>query len=390
MVPEKRGLICSWPSLKLCLLIGVICSGISYLFFTHEAAKISTELTKSLIYNTVKISFQGTSPTPRTSRQKQLLKSQGHITTLRPQLTTPFHLKVNQTTQNKEKHQDPVPYKFLIQEEDKCKNTTPFLVFLICTTEHEKLRRNSIRKTWGNESLVPGFPVVRLFLLGVKNQGSTEAIREESRMFQDIIQQDFKDTYSNLTLKVLMGMKWVATYCPKAHFVMKTDSDMFVNTEYLIQKLLVTISTSQLYFTGFPMRRYPPIRNRRSKWYMPFDLYPGSVYPDFCSGTGYVFSGSLATMVYQTSFSVRVLPLEDVYVGLCLQKMGVRVTAPPRFSLFNPFKIPFKPCVYNKLITSHYISPNELLKFWDLIQKKKHECFQNLNGQPPPFIFVHN
>ncbi|XP_074076991.1 beta-1,3-galactosyltransferase 1-like [Macrotis lagotis] len=390
MVPEKRGLICFWPSLKQCLLIIVIFLGINYFLFTYQSAKISTTLTKPLLFNRVKISCQGTSLTPWTSRQKQLPKSQGNITTLRPKLTTPFHLKINQTTQIEEKHQDPVPYRFLIQEKDKCKKTTPFLVYLICTTEHERLKRNNIRKTWGNESLVPGFSVVRLFLLGVKNQGSTEAIREESRMFQDIIQQDFQDNYSNLTLKVLMGMKWVATYCPKAQFVMKTDTDMFVNTEYLIQKLLVTISTSQLYFTGFPMRKYRPIRDSRNKWYMPFDLYPGEVYPDFCSGTGYVFSGSLATLIYQASFSVRVLPLEDVYVGLCLQKIGVNVTAPPRISLFNPFKIPFKPCVYNKLITSHHISPNELLIFWDIIQKTKQNCFQNLSGQPPPFIFSHN
>ncbi|XP_020827386.1 beta-1,3-galactosyltransferase 1-like [Phascolarctos cinereus] len=374
MAHGKTALMCFWPSRKLCLLIGVVCSGISFFFFTPEEVKTSIKATKQLIFNSQKIPFQGMSPPYEATGEKYLL----NITTPRLQLTIPSHLKVNLTTpKNEEMPKDPVPYTFLIREEDKCKKTAPFLVFLICTKESEKLRRDNIRKTWGNESVVPGFSVVRLFLLGVQKQGSTEAIRKESMMYRDIIQQDFIDTYRNLTLKVLMGMKWVASYCPNAHFVMKTDTDMFINTEYLIQKLLVTISASQLYFTGFTMRKYRPIRNTRNKWYMPFDMYPGKVYPDFCSGTGYVFSGSLATMIYQVSFSVKVLPLEDVYVGLCLQKIGVRVSSPPRHSLFNPHKVRFKPCVYNKLITSHFISPNELLIFWDQMQKEKHACFKN-------------
>ncbi|XP_068930569.1 beta-1,3-galactosyltransferase 1-like [Petaurus breviceps papuanus] len=381
MAGEKTGLTCSWPSMKLCFLIGVIWSGISYFLFTLQVAKTSIMATKQLIFNSQKILYQGTSPPQEATGGKHLL----NITTPRLQLTTLSHLKVKETTpKNEEMHKDPVPYTFLIQEEDKCKKTAPFLVFLICTTENEKLKRDNIRKTWGNESLVPGFSVVRLFMLGVQKQGSTEAIRRESRMHRDIIQQDFQDTYHNLTLKVLMGMKWVASYCPNARFVMKTDSDVFVNTEYLIQKLLVKISTSELYFTGFPMRKCHPIRNSMSKWYMPLDMYPGEFYPDFCSGTGYVFSGSLATMIYQVSFSIKVLHLEDVYVGLCLQKMGVRVSSPPRISLFNPFKVKFNPCVYNKIITAHYISSNEMLIFWDKIQEAKDECFKNTTSHLLP------
>ncbi|XP_044532222.1 beta-1,3-galactosyltransferase 2-like [Gracilinanus agilis] len=378
MAHKKRGLTCSWLSMKLCLLTAVICSGVSYFLFTSRANQTSVLATKQVIFYSQRNPFQETSLTLEVAGEKEHLKNKGNNTTLRLHLTTLSHLKTNNTTpKNEEYHKDPLPYTFLIPEEDKCKETTPFLVFLICTKENEKLRRNNIRKTWGNESLVPGFSVVRLFMLGVQKQGSTEAIKEESRMYRDIIQQDFQDTYHNLTLKVLMGMKWVASYCPNAQFVMKTDTDMFVNTEYLIQKLLVTISTSKLYFTGFPMRKYHPIRHKESKWYMPLEVYPENFYPDFCSGTGYVFSGRLATMIYQVSFNVKILHLEDVYVGLCLQKMGVIVSSPPRVSLFNTFKVPFNPCVYNKLITSHYMSPNELLTFWELMQKKKHNCFQN-------------
>ncbi|TEA31779.1 hypothetical protein DBR06_SOUSAS14110020, partial [Sousa chinensis] len=55
----------------------------------------------------------------------------------------------------------------------------------------------------------------------------------------------------NLTHKVLMGIKWVTIYDSSVHFFMKTDSDMCVRREILIQKLLATISPSKLYFSGF-------------------------------------------------------------------------------------------------------------------------------------------
>ena len=43
----------------------------------------------------------------------------------------------------------------------------------------------------------------------------------------------FQDTYRNLTLKTVMGLKWSAIFCPQAKFVMKTDDDIFVNLPFL-------------------------------------------------------------------------------------------------------------------------------------------------------------
>ena len=43
----------------------------------------------------------------------------------------------------------------------------------------------------------------------------------------------FQDTYRNLTLKTVMGLKWSAIFCPQARHVMKTDDDIFVNVPLL-------------------------------------------------------------------------------------------------------------------------------------------------------------
>ena len=49
--------------------------------------------------------------------------------------------------------------------------------------------------------------------------------------------ENFIDSYGNLTLKTMMGLKWASRYCWRAKFVYKVDDDMFVNVENLLKYL---------------------------------------------------------------------------------------------------------------------------------------------------------
>lgn len=276
------------------------------------------------------------------------------------------------------------PFPYIINEPDKCiqSEPTPFLVLLIATEARKVEARNAIRQTWGNESVAPTLGFIRLFMLG-KNEGELGLLQQrtleaESQRHHDIIQQDFLDSYKNLTIKTLMGMNWVAMHCPQASYVMKTDSDMFVNTEYLIYKLLrPEEKPKKNYFTGNNMRGFAPNRNKNSKWYMPPELYPSDKYPTFCSGTGYVFSGDLASKIYRASLSIRRLHLEDVYVGICLAKLQIEPMPPPNEFLFNHWRVSYSSCKYSHLITSHGFHPNELLKYWHHLKSNKHHTCIN-------------
>lgn len=274
------------------------------------------------------------------------------------------------------------PYRYILNEPFKCRNSSPFLILLIAAEPSQADARNAIRQTWGNESAALGLGFLRLFLLGTGRKTDAflqSSIEEESHVYHDIIQQDYQDTYYNLTIKTLMGMNWVATHCPHASYVMKTDSDMFVNTEYLIQKLLKPeLPPKKRYFTGYLMRGYAPNRNKDSKWYMPPELYPSERYPIFCSGTGYVFSGDMAELIYQASLSIRRLHLEDVYVGICLAKLRIDPIPPPNEFLFNHWRVSYSSCKYSHLITSHQFQPNELIKYWNHLQSNKHNACINM------------
>ncbi|XP_077071914.1 beta-1,3-galactosyltransferase 2 [Siphateles boraxobius] len=271
------------------------------------------------------------------------------------------------------------PYEYILNEPNACLLRAPFLVFLISVEPKKTDARDAIRKTWGNEIMEGDLGFIRLFFIGVNNDtqrnGSKlqHTIEDESRQHHDIIQQDYRDTYNNLTLKTLMGMYWITKYCPEATYVMKTDSDMFVNTEYLVQKFLKPMGhLTQKYFTGHLMTGFSPIRNKESKWYMPPEMYHGRRYPTFCSGTGYVFSGDVAQRIYVVSLSIPRLHLEDVYVGFCLAKLRIEPVPPPNNELFNHWRVPYSSCKYSNLITSHGFHPDELIQNWQHLQSNKH------------------
>ncbi|XP_060784798.1 beta-1,3-galactosyltransferase 1 [Neoarius graeffei] len=265
---------------------------------------------------------------------------------------------------------NPHAFDFIINEPKKCETNVPFLVILISTTHKEFDARQAIRETWGDESTFSDLRIITLFLLGRSTDNMlNQMVEQESQIFHDIVVEDFVDSYHNLTLKTLMGMRWVATFCNQAKYVMKTDSDIFVNMDNLVYKLLKPdTKPRRRYFTGYVING-SPIRDIRSKWYMPRDLYPESKYPPFCSGTGYVFSADVAELIYKTSLHTRLLHLEDVYVGVCLRKLGIH---PYQNSGFNHWKMAYSLCRYRRVITVHQISPEEIHRIWNDMSSKKH------------------
>ena len=50
---------------------------------------------------------------------------------------------------------------------------------------------------------------------------TNERVKDESRCYGDILQENFIETYNNLTIKSLMMVKFVAVYEPKAQLVFK-------------------------------------------------------------------------------------------------------------------------------------------------------------------------
>ncbi|KAL7983615.1 hypothetical protein Chor_000491 [Crotalus horridus] len=263
--------------------------------------------------------------------------------------------------------------QFLLVPHSDCSQIPPFLVILVTSSPTDLKVRVIIRETWGKKRLIANKLIVTYFLLGITlNPEEQVAVINESLKYGDIIQKSFVDTYYNLTLKTMMGIEWIHKFCSQSSFVMKADSDVFVNTYYLTELLLKKIQKTR-FFTGFLKQNDHPIRKISSKWYMSKNEYPRNVYPPFCSGTGYVFSTDVASLVYRISDNITFVKLEDVFIGLCLAELGIKPENLHSKQTFFPERLKFSPCRFKQIVTSHFVKPHELMIYWNALEKSMDE-----------------
>ncbi len=130
-------------------------------------------------------------------------------------------------------------------------------------------------KRWANKNLAQGLRV--LFVVGKSsNETINKKLKEEYQIYGDIIQEDFADTYKNLTLKTIMSIKWASTYCSNAKYLLKIDDDMIVNAPKLV-KWLETNTYSNTFLCN-PLWKSEVIRDNTSKFYMSKQDYYEDTY----------------------------------------------------------------------------------------------------------------
>ena len=141
---------------------------------------------------------------------------------------------------------NPHPFRYIINTRRLCDNDGDdvfLLIYVHTAIDHHK-RRNVIRQTWGDVTLYD-VRVRVVFFLGsppdiTSKENRTEAqnlLHFEADEYGDIVQEDFIDTYHNLTYKGVAALKWIVNSCRRAKFVLKTDDDIFVNMFMLIRHL---------------------------------------------------------------------------------------------------------------------------------------------------------
>ncbi|KAG8441348.1 hypothetical protein GDO86_006906 [Hymenochirus boettgeri] len=266
-------------------------------------------------------------------------------------------------------------YPYHIEEASRCKGEVPLLMLLIPSVPQDVVIRDTVRKTWANESLIPGISIKRVFLLGIPSNNETQvAVEQESSVFHDIVQQDFMDTYHNLTLKTLMGLEWVSRFCPQAKYVMKIDTDMFFNPWFLVRNILEPDKPTKVGFiTGQVIIGASPFRDPNNKWYIPVSLYPENQYPVYCSGTGYVFSNDLSSRIYNVGVEIPIFPFEDVFVGMCVKKLGMEFSRQGGY-YFSQYRLQYNGCHFTKMVTVHQYSSEDLVKLWPDFLKAMETC----------------
>lgn len=279
--------------------------------------------------------------------------------------------------------EDPHEYAYIHNPTDLCMSNEVyenlFLLILVASHPENVRRRYFIRKTWGSQSLFYASSKTRtVFLLGrdlTSNHTTHNQVTQEFLYHNDILQEDFVDTYLNLTIKSIMGLKWVSRFCPKATFVMKTDDDMLINIDRLLAYLQRASTTS---FFGGKMAKTTVIRDYDNKFFVPRSVYPKDVYPPYCEGLGYLMSYDVVHKLYFTSLTTPLFPWEDVYIGMLLTQLPIKLINIPNFFAEGWYfdendRIKLTRYAISKLracFTFHSLSQNEMFQIWEMWRKK--------------------
>ena len=203
------------------------------------------------------------------------------------------------------------------------------LVYVHSHPDHHK-KRTAIRETWGKPKNFHDTIIKVVFLMGIpKEQSVQEALHLESDTYGDIVQENFIDSYRNLTYKAIEGLKWITHNCGHAQFILKSDDDIFVN----IFNLVVHLKSILQFRKGEMSKlllclvwyRMKVIRDPKSKWYIPKNEFPDDYFPTYCSGSAYVLSPDVVSDMYNASLNTPFFWVDDFYItGLLASKVGVK------------------------------------------------------------------
>ncbi|XP_019921453.3 beta-1,3-galactosyltransferase 5 isoform X3 [Magallana gigas] len=203
-------------------------------------------------------------------------------------------------------------------------NSDVILLILVKSAVGHFRKRQYIRETWGKDARKRGFKIA--FLLGF-SKFEDAIVGIENGLHEDLIQQNFEDSYVNNTHKIKMALSWISEYCKQAKYILIVDDDMYVNIPNTISFILQeAVSPDEDFYSGHLIPEPYPDRCLKSKHFISKTQYPFACYPPYIAG------GSILLNKYTVEQFVRVmqfipyLPFDDVFLGFIAQKLGIEPT----------------------------------------------------------------
>ncbi|KAI8770660.1 lactosylceramide 1,3-N-acetyl-beta-D-glucosaminyltransferase B [Biomphalaria glabrata] len=208
--------------------------------------------------------------------------------------------------------------EYVFVNSDLCRGVGVIDFIIIVHTAPDNLdRRQRIRQTFANESLFVPFHVRVAFLLGRPRNKSLENILfEEHQKYNDTVMGDFLDDYHNLTLKGVMGYRWVSQFCMNSRFVLKIDDDVMINTFKLLYSFYShMIGKNKSIFCSHWRKNSMGIL-REGKWKVDSRIFPGkTTFPfDYCSGFVVIITTDLVAPMYEAAKVTPFFWIDDLYL----------------------------------------------------------------------------
>ncbi|KAL8435336.1 hypothetical protein Efla_006966 [Eimeria flavescens] len=265
-----------------------------------------------------------------------------------------------------------ISWRVMVTPTISCKADPPFVMLVSMVNAADFERRHIIRSTWGGAGWVFGRRVRLIFVLGTHPLKSVQvAVKAEAREFGDILQHAAPDKYNLLTQKAITAIQWAATSCREARFLVKADTDIYLDMDRIVTYLIAHEHQDDL-AAGFVYRSSPALRSPSHRNYQDPVVFPEPVYPPYMAGPCYILSGNLVAKIADISKTVPRLSNEDCFVGLCLQKLDVSPQdAAPMAPMLLTFEEPSDIEEVMKWAMVHPVRTEAILSFWTAARKLK-------------------
>ncbi|KAK2142131.1 hypothetical protein LSH36_994g01053 [Paralvinella palmiformis] len=265
-------------------------------------------------------------------------------------------------------------YDFILTPRKTCDNKT-YMIILVHSFHPYHDRRTAIRSTWGGAATghhtwprrAINKKIILLFVLGIHSlPDMNSAIEKESQQFGDIIQGTFFDAYVNLTLKSLLGLKYVSMYCKKIEYLLKSDDDMIINMPYLLT--LLDEKKMKRSIMG-PLNRGSKVY-RMGKWMVRREDFPLKYYPQYESGAAYVMTNDIVADLYNISHYIPRFNVDDAYITGVLGKIiGIHHEEQQGFAFWTDKSPSACDILENKKVTGTKMTPAKLKTIWNDLRK---------------------
>ena len=160
-----------------------------------------------------------------------------------------------------------------------------FLAFMVISPDKFE-KRNVIRTTWANQTLF-GKDFRMVFVIGMSHDDNINKMIElEYKLYKDILQLSFMDSYFKITSKVMAAFKWIPKHCSHVKYILRINDDAMVNTFALLNVFTHTITYKKRHIYGWLVRNYTTTVSRETsdKFYVARNQYALSMFPDYPSG----------------------------------------------------------------------------------------------------------
>ncbi|KAH9365516.1 hypothetical protein HPB48_016294 [Haemaphysalis longicornis] len=200
----------------------------------------------------------------------------------------------------------------------ECRKNLDYLFFVHTASTHSSHRR-ILRESVGNASLEARYNWSIVFFVGLSNvEKVSQGVFTEAQAHGDIVVLPFLDTYRNLTYKFVYGIKWTVENCPEVRFILKMDDDIVIHIPTIMKKF-GRIPESPVADAGPKIHccvwdKMPVLRQTALPWYLSEKMYPKNVFPRYCSGSAVFIDASALPALYNATFSVPYIPVDDAYV----------------------------------------------------------------------------